>query len=477
LATPEEEAAFAAFVADEEARKAGGGGAPPVSPVTAGTVGFGQGVSLGFSDELGAAIDTGISKIPGLRHVAEGINALGGHPGLSPLTADLSYEQRRDEYRQRNADMRSQRPIATAAGQVAGGIAVSPVLGPGSAASTPVRLGALAAEGAATGVGVNERPEEMLSDIGKGAAINTAFGIPGIAAQKYIAGAPARNEARQLKQLGVSSTTAGRAKVKDGELASHTDDVVELLKRSRPLRQAAGDPRRVVEATQANIAPLAKRTGEIYAAADAATSFGGMDPVAARKVLNTAIDKAVSSGAPKATISRLKAIVDQVEALEEARPWQTAAGSGTARVIPSEKLRTFVTDRLKPTQAETQSGAAEAVTDAAVALKGLIAKHVGKAAGELDQLNKEISTNLIVQQAALKKFDATRNAVPQPRATIKQSVQAAGGKALDKLAARPGAAAVESGARRAVTQQVIDYAAADDRERATKMLEQEIFGP
>lgn len=455
--------------------------APKYAGASPATAAFGQGVSLGFSDELGAAVDTGISKIPGVRNFAEAINSLGGgHPGLSPLTdPSLTYDQRRDQYRQRNAEMRQQAPIQTIAGQTAGAVAASPLLGPGSSASFGTRLAATGLEGTAAGVGVNERPEDIGKDMARGAAFGLAGGLFGNIAQRYIAGAPARGDARTLQAYGVTPKAAGRAKVKGGEISSGSDDVIALVKGDKALRAARGNPRAIVEANEAALRPLNARTSQIYSAADDAVG-GGMDPVAVRQAVNAQLDKAISGGAPRTVTNRLKQVLDQVEALEVAIPWRTAGGSGTKRVIPSEKLRAFITDRLKPTDAEVKSGTAKAVDQAAIALKNALSKHVGKAAPELEQLNKEISTRLVLQEAAAKRFDATRYHLPGARPTLKQSAQAAAGRAADAVINAPGVGArtasnVEAGARRAVVQGVVDAAHAKDDQRALRMLEQDIF--
>ena len=73
---------------------------------------FGQGLTSGLSRSVGAAVDTGLSKLPfGIPGAVDKANeALGGSPGLSPLSRDLTYQQRLSEYAQRDAEMAQQRP-------------------------------------------------------------------------------------------------------------------------------------------------------------------------------------------------------------------------------------------------------------------------------------------------------------------------------------------------------------------------------
>jgi hypothetical protein len=451
---------------------------------------LGQGFSLGFSDELGAAIDTGISKVPGLRTVAEGINSIGGHPGLSPLTdPSLTYEQRRDEYRRRNAGLYNEAPKTFAAGQVVGAIAASPVIGPGAGASIPTRVGVSALEGAAAGVGANERPEDMLKDTGRGLGIGAGAGVLGAVIQKGIAGAPARNTARDLNRLGVTKSVAGPSRVVDGAIESSADDIKALLGHEKAIRAAAraGNPQGVVAANAAAMAPKTAETQAIYQAANV-RGGGGLDPVAVRKALNDTIDNAVKNGAHPSYIRRVKTAIDQVEALEVGIPWQTAAGSGVSRVIPADKLRTFITEKLPPTGREKQVGTtAEAVRDAALALKDQLYKFAGKDAEKLKALDKDVSTHLLIEQAALNAADKARYALPKPPEPLKSAARAVG-ETFDRVAGatvgkspnfmrRVPAAALESGTRRAAVQGIVDKLSANDTEGAKNDLVNEVYGP
>lgn len=469
-----------------------------VPPVTAATVGFGQGVSLGFSDELGAAIDTGISKLPrALTEPLEQFNALGGHPGLSPLTAPLTYAQRRDEYRARNAVARGEHPVASVAGQVGGGAAVAPLLGPGSAASTPARLALGTAEGAVQGVGVNERPEDIKRDVGTGAGAGLAASVLGIGAQRLIGGAPARNDARLAKQVGLTPQVAGKVKADaSGELRNKAGDAVAYIRSSKTLAPVKGNLPGMVKATTENLNGLGARTAAIYEGADAASKFGGMDPVAARQALNAQLDEAIKTGASKAYIGRMKAAIDQVEALAEPRAWKTASGSGTAQVIPSAKLRAFISRELAPTQQEIRTGSAKAVTDAALALKAQLSKHVGGAATELDAVNREIHLNEVIQRAALNRLTTQRTqvATPAPFDAAKRKVGevvdavagAKGGVRQQNIAAGIGRTGVqgttelisrEDPKRAERARALVEATMAGDVKRAQQIVDEAVFGP
>lgn len=108
-----------------------------------------QGASLGFGDEAAAAIDTVASKIPGVRSFAQMFQDASLPRVDNP---DLSYSERRDAYRKKNKAAQEEHPYAYGAGELAGGIATSPLL-PGGAAATGVKMGAKAAALAAAKAG------------------------------------------------------------------------------------------------------------------------------------------------------------------------------------------------------------------------------------------------------------------------------------------------------------------------------------
>ncbi|HET7036592.1 MAG TPA: hypothetical protein VFI42_12990 [Thermomicrobiaceae bacterium] len=461
--------------------------APEHSTVAAGTAAFGQGLSGGWTDELGAGVDTAISKVPGLRDVAEKVNEMGGgHPGLSPLNKDVPLDQRLAEYRQRNADMRAQHPVASGVGQFTGGVtqAFAPGIGAARAATLPGVVASGAATGAAAGAGFNENPDTLAAETVRGAGIGAALSAAGYGVQKFLAGAPARNDARQLGKLGITPKDAGPASVQGGQISSRADDLVSLVKRDPGLRAAAGKPREVVAAIDKSLQPLAAETSKVYGAADAAAPRGGMEPPELLGPLNQVI--ASAKGASVAYKNRLKQVVNQVMDLAQPATGQAVQGGGTAKIIPAKTVREFISRQLAPTASESETGAAQAVDDAAVALKTALRGYVGKnvspeAATALASTERDISTYLTVQRAALRQYDKSTYAVPTPQPM--RAAKRAAGAAIDKVAGAPvgagrtlGPVATE-GAQRFVMQRVEDALKANDPDAATGAVKDGIFGP
>jgi len=135
-----------------------------------------QGASLGFGDEFAAGVDTLVSKIPGVRAVA---NAIQGenHGGALPLdNPDLTYQQRRDAYRAKNAEAQQANPVSYGAGELGGTLATSLVPGVAVArgAGLATAAGKAALVGGANALGASE------ADLTKGefaqAAKDTATG-------------------------------------------------------------------------------------------------------------------------------------------------------------------------------------------------------------------------------------------------------------------------------------------------------------
>jgi hypothetical protein len=156
-----------------------------VSGAESATRGGYQGATLGFGDEAAALVETGISKVPGLRDFAQLIQPA---EHLDVRNPDYTYAQRRDAKRQANTEAQQANPKTYTLSEFAGALA-APV--PGGSLVKGAGLGAKAANGAiqgaitgaAAGLGNSE------ADLTKGqfgqAAIDTAKG----AAAGTVAGA------------------------------------------------------------------------------------------------------------------------------------------------------------------------------------------------------------------------------------------------------------------------------------------------
>ena len=129
-----------------------------------------QGASLGFGDELSAAIDAKTSHfrdIVFVRTLAEKVNATGGSGGGLPVNnPDLTYQQRRDAYRNKNAEAQQANPW-TYGGTIAG---ASPSLAIARALPFKNPIGAPAFAGGLYGAGASDAP------LGAGTAVDTGIG-------------------------------------------------------------------------------------------------------------------------------------------------------------------------------------------------------------------------------------------------------------------------------------------------------------
>lgn len=179
--------------------------APAPPPSTGEAVGRGalQGASLGWGDEIAAAADTLISKIPGVRSAAEYLApAAGGRGGsLSYTDPNVTYQQRRDAYRATNAAAKEAHPYAYGGGEVAGGIATAfapgMTLAKGAGALKVGAQGAALGGAAAAGESEAKDVKGLLKDTAEGAAIG---GVGGAVLHKAAGGA-AKILAKGLPEL------------------------------------------------------------------------------------------------------------------------------------------------------------------------------------------------------------------------------------------------------------------------------------
>ena len=138
-----------------------------------------QGSTFGFGDELAAAIDAGVSHVPGVRSFAQMFQ----DSSLPPLTnSDVSYQERRDAYRAKNKAAEEAHKGFYTAGQMEGGLETAkfmPSIGTGIPGA--IKTGGLA--GALTGLGESEAELSGTKPLGpelKQAAYDTAkSGIAG----------------------------------------------------------------------------------------------------------------------------------------------------------------------------------------------------------------------------------------------------------------------------------------------------------
>lgn len=189
-----------------------------------------QGGTLGAGGALQAAIETAASKVPLLRDALQAVN-VGGATDIS--NPNLTYEQRRAAYADRNAGARAANPKAFLAGEIAGGIA-TPVPGVGAAGGAvgnvvgraigatagKVAAGAVkgaisgAAYGAGSGLSEGHSAAQLVTDAEHGAVGGAVIGggasALGAGIRKYAAGATKRLAARLDADVITGDTNASK---------------------------------------------------------------------------------------------------------------------------------------------------------------------------------------------------------------------------------------------------------------------------
>jgi hypothetical protein len=132
--------------------------------------GVGQGLTMGWGDELSGLGGAAVNKIKQLMHMS----------GASNETVQAAYQRIRDEQRASNTGLQNANPFRYGVGQLVG--AALPVIASGGG-SLPVIMGKGAALGATTGAGnannVSDIPQEAAIQGGIGAALPGVAGAVG----------------------------------------------------------------------------------------------------------------------------------------------------------------------------------------------------------------------------------------------------------------------------------------------------------
>ena len=163
----DQEAMRAAAAAELERRKTPG-------TVESGARGAMQVATLGFADEASAAIEHGIAQVPLVRDASAWLSEkMGEDPELARRQAnpDVTYSERRDQNRERDALGLKHHPTATIGGNILGGLIPGGALG---AARGWQAVKGAAAIGAASGAGTSEA--DLIKGDVAGAAKDTAIG-------------------------------------------------------------------------------------------------------------------------------------------------------------------------------------------------------------------------------------------------------------------------------------------------------------
>lgn len=297
-----------------------------------------QGASLGFGDEIAAAIDTGVSKIPGLRSLAQHLQ-----PSDLPAVDNpaLTYEQRRDAYRQKNAAASKENPIAYGAGEVAGGLATSvvpvggAVKGAGVLANAARGAEAGAVLGAASGLGSSEATsfsgqirDALHGAAGGGIAGGVLGGVTG-ALGKAAAGATERVDRYAVSGLAKGAKPGTRASI-----AEAAADVAAASREFGGLDKLAPDARKVAaKAAQSKVGNLSR---QVYGVADEIQ--GGVSVPGVTSAMR-AVEKELDSN--PATKSLARRVEQQIK--DAAATW----GDHSDAKVPAAEVRKFVTSLQK----------------------------------------------------------------------------------------------------------------------------------
>jgi hypothetical protein len=244
-----------------------------------------QGATSGWADEAAARVDQGISKIPVLRDVLP-------HDDRFPPLADpnVTYEQRRDAYRQANRNAQQADPKRFGAYEVGGALLQQATMantplrplvttsGPRTGAASGGLQGAIAGAGASEG----ETVGEVLKDAGKGSAAGAFFGgLGGYLGNEVPKGVPPPTD---LQKLG--GMAAGALKK---EIAERRTAIGAVTKAFPQVSKAFGDPEAVLAATARPKAELLAKRDALYAAADEAAARASAVPRAVDESLDTTV--------------------------------------------------------------------------------------------------------------------------------------------------------------------------------------------
>lgn len=222
--------------------------APEVSMGQSAARGALQGASMGFGDEAAAAIDTAVSQVPGVRSLAQMFQSSNLPSVENP---SLTYAQRRDAYRQANANAQQANPLTYGAGELAGAVATAPAIpslagrGIVTAATNAAIQGGAAALGSSDADLTKGQFMQAAKDTAGGAALGGLLGgaLHGVGS-KVAGGAENRMMADVGEDLGGTSRLKDRVQLRKQMLSEKGDaefsgrDVV-MADSTKPILDAA----------------------------------------------------------------------------------------------------------------------------------------------------------------------------------------------------------------------------------------------
>jgi uncharacterized protein with von Willebrand factor type A (vWA) domain len=369
---------------------------PPLSvgQGEAGLIGLQQGGTVGTSDELAGAIQAGLNLLPGSPvEQAKELQAQGFTGDIGPTSVLDQYRQARDEERKRIESAREQHPGTMFAGELAGGLltaAAMPTGFPTSVGKIPSALvnPELMAMGAAAGLGTS-KADLTKGEVGE-AAMDTGAGMLGAQLVGGIA----------IPSAVATAKTVGRGTKAVGEKIKNTQAVQDLL-----------DAYRASKAGQKISGQTDKLTQKINKSAE--DLYGALQEAAGK-----ATSKRTSAlKANEAKSVNLKDTLRQIRSEAEVMPARNDAEKQAKKTILSlldENFSKQSADKLTPEQANDVIQAIKkyspmgdkAIQDSDFANLALKAarqseEELGKAV-PIQQLNKDISSNLAMSEALAK---------------------------------------------------------------------------
>jgi hypothetical protein len=263
------------------AGKTGAASAPATSVAQAVNLGVGSGGSMGFGDELGAAVETGVSKIPGLRSFLQTVreHLPGDASSGVPLTdSSATYAQRRDAIRGHQHKAQADQPTAYLGGELAGGLVTTavPGLGVAKGASALKAAAAGARAGALSGLG-NSEADTLAGAAGDTAGGALLGGALGGLAHKIFAGAPTRVDKRLVANIS-RGEAGGAAKdklyrnvvAKAGEEFENLNETLQHYQgvKEALVKKAASNPGKATKTVEAAMSKVGGELDNVYAAID-----------------------------------------------------------------------------------------------------------------------------------------------------------------------------------------------------------------
>jgi hypothetical protein len=307
-----------------------------------------QGATLGFADEIWAALKAG---------------------GVSGKT----YEMERDRTRRENQAAQDANPGSYIAGEVGGGIASAfvPGLGVAKGAGAVGNAVKAAGLGAVSGVGSSEAGD--LGGVAKDAAVGgIAGGVLGYGAAKLVGGAPDRAAARVVDDITKKATATQRDRI-----AVKADEVANLVLDDKGLRKAANKPAKLIEQVDERLDALGAANAERYAKVD---ELGGMRLGDLTGKLQEVRDKFAKSPGTLPVADEIDGALKNLS-----RSW----GDDGARLIPAREVRGYLTNLQKigfSGSALNPTAAKEAKREVAAAVGSALDEHLDAASGAFPAL-------------------------------------------------------------------------------------------